>query len=99
MYRLLVGEIPAGLQLDHLCRVRDCVNPTHLEPVTGRENILRGQSFSAINAAKLQCVRGHDLTGPNLLYRTSRGAVIRACLICRRASGRDHMRRVRAVLA
>src|SRR6266496_2265386 len=41
-YELLIGPIPDGLQIDHLCRVRHCVNPAHLEPVTQRENILRG---------------------------------------------------------
>lgn len=41
-YELLVGKIPSHLQIDHLCRVRNCVNPDHLEPVTSRENALRG---------------------------------------------------------
>jgi HNH endonuclease len=49
-YELLVGPIPDGLQLDHLCRVPPCVNPTHLEPVTHRENILRGTTY--INSLK-----------------------------------------------
>lgn len=44
MYRLLVGEVPAGLVLDHLCRVRKCVGPQHLEPVTPRENLRRGNT-------------------------------------------------------
>ena len=42
-YRLLVGEIPDGLQLDHLCRKRSCINPAHLEPVTRLENVRRGK--------------------------------------------------------
>lgn len=53
------GPVPAGLELDHLCRVRHCVNPDHLEPVTKRENILRGTGFSARHAAKTHCPRGH----------------------------------------
>src|SRR3990172_7099161 len=57
-YTKLVGRIPRGLTLDHLCRVRACVNPSHLEPVTMRENILRGISFSAINAKKTHCIHG-----------------------------------------
>jgi len=49
-YEQLVGDIPRGLQLDHLCRVRNCVNPEHLEPVTSRENILRGEGICAVAA-------------------------------------------------
>lgn len=54
-YELAVGPIPAGLQLDHLCRNRACVNPAHLEPVTPKENTRRG-------LWKSHCKRGHDLT-------------------------------------
>jgi len=45
------GPVPEGLELDHLCRVRHCVNPAHLEPVTRRENLLRGETLTAKNAA------------------------------------------------
>lgn len=45
-YTLYVGEIKAGLQIDHLCRRKDCVNPEHLEPVTPRENQLRRDGYS-----------------------------------------------------
>src|SRR5690554_6462185 len=61
-YQLLVGPIPDGLDLDHTCRVRRCVNPDHLEPVTHRENLLRGASFAAVNAAKTHCPHGHEYT-------------------------------------
>lgn len=58
-YERSVGPIPPGLQIDHLCRNRACVNPAHMEPVTTRENILRGTGFSAINSRKTHCPKGH----------------------------------------
>lgn len=60
-YQLLVGPIPNDLQPDHLCRNRLCVNPAHLELVTLRENILRGEGVGAKNARKQRCIRGHEL--------------------------------------
>jgi hypothetical protein len=77
-YRLYVGTIPVGLQIDHRCRVRHCVKPTHLEAVTQRENLLRGDTIVARNAAKTTCVRGHEFT-----HRNSYGH--RACRTCLRA--------------
>ncbi|WP_229662619.1 HNH endonuclease signature motif containing protein [Nocardioides phosphati] len=78
------GPIPDGLQLDHLCRVRHCVNPDHLEPVTPRENVMRGDTPAARNAAKTHCARaGHPLSGPNL-YISPKGA--RECRTCRNAA-------------
>ncbi|WP_399559394.1 HNH endonuclease signature motif containing protein [Streptomyces chartreusis] len=58
-YEHLVGPIPAGLHIDHLCRTPACVNPAHLEPVTPRENNLRGDTFTAKNVAKTHCPKGH----------------------------------------
>lgn len=60
-YRFMVGEIPDGLELDHLCRNRSCVNPWHLDPVTHRVNVLRGDTFARRNAEKVHCPRGHLL--------------------------------------
>lgn len=79
-YELLIGPIPKGLQIDHLCRNRKCVNPTHLEPVTIRENILRGEGFSATNAVATHCLRGHVLAGENM--RRVNGDGSRRCRQC-----------------
>ena len=76
-YELFKGPIPGGLQLDHLCRVRCCVNPDHLEIVTGAENMRRGFSPSGINAKKTHCHRGHPLSGDNIVG--TRGRDCREC--------------------
>lgn len=81
-YNWFIGEIPEGLTLDHLCRVRHCVNPDHLEPVTNRENCLRGISPAAINARKTHCMRGHEFTPENT--RGYPGRVGRRCRACER---------------
>jgi hypothetical protein len=86
-YELLVGPIPEGMQLDHLCRVRHCVNPDHLEPVTNRENVLRGL---AATERKTHCKRGHPLSGPNL-YLSPTG--IRVCRECGKLRSKTPERR------
>lgn len=65
-YELLKGPIPNGLEPDHLCRVRACVNPAHLEPVTRRVNLIRGETFVADKVARTHCPKGHALSGDNL---------------------------------
>jgi len=88
IYEALIGEVPVGLELDHLCRVRHCVNPRHLEPVTRQENVRRGVSPAAINAAKERCIRGHDLSGSNLYERPDGGG--RQCRACRKAANAEY---------
>lgn len=86
------GPIPDGREIDHLCRVRCCVNPFHLEPVTSRENSLRApMSVTARNTAKERCPRGH-----RYVQTTERGRARRRCPICQRRAVRDAMRRKRA---
>lgn len=81
VYEALVGEIPEGLHLDHLCRNRACVNPDHLEPVTRKVNILRGESPFALNSRRTHCVKGHELTSDNIYHRKDRNT--RECKACR----------------
>lgn len=59
-FELHVGPIPTGLHLDHLCRRRNCVNPAHLEPVTCRENLARGEHPSMVTRRTGKCRQGHD---------------------------------------
>lgn len=91
-YELLVGPIPAGLQIDHLCRNRACVNPAHMEPVTNRENVLRGKGPSAENARKTHCARGHPFT-PENVYRQPSRPHSRECRECARSRWRLRARR------
>lgn len=84
----LVGPIPDGLELDHLCRVINCVNPAHLEPVEPRTNKLRGIGFSARNARKTSCAHGHTLGDA---YIEASGA--RRCRSCRLAQVKERRQR------
>lgn len=81
-YELTHGPIPEGLVLDHLCRNRGCVNPAHLEPVTHRTNVLRGESNAAKRARQQLCSRGHDLSDPAHGLVQANGC--RRCLTCKR---------------
>jgi len=87
-YELLVGPIPNGLTIDHLCRNRGCVRPSHLEPVTMRENTRRGVSIVARQMAQRTCVRGHPLEGDNIRSRPDRPRT-RVCKECGRLSSQE----------
>lgn len=79
---LFSGPIPDGLHIDHLCRVRCCVNPFHLEPVTIKTNLIRGDGWAGRNARKINCPKGHPLSGENLVMR-------KGSRVCRQCE-RDH---------
>jgi hypothetical protein len=90
-YEELVGPVPDGLQLDHLCRVRRCVNPAHLEPVTSKENTRRGTAVDVIaerQRSKTHCPRGHPyaIYGITITRRTGSraGRTERVCTACRK---------------
>jgi len=79
------GPVPDGLVCDHLCRVRACANPDHIEPVTSRVNTLRGETIAAANAAKTACVNGHEYTAETTIVRPNGS---RQCRTCHRANSR-----------
>jgi hypothetical protein len=92
-YEAFRGPIPTGLHLDHLCRVRSCVNPDHLEAVTCRTNVLRGEGISAACARATSCSQGHEYTEANTYpWRDAR-----YCRACRRASSVAEARRRRDI--
>jgi hypothetical protein len=82
-YEELVGRIPDGLDLDHLCRNPPCVNPGHLEPVTAQINNLRGVGPAAKHAAKTHCPYGHEYTEDNIYWhKKPNGRKGRDCKTC-----------------
>lgn len=82
-------EVPIGFELDHTCRNRGCVNPEHLEVVTHRENVLRGESLMSRNAAKTHCKRGHLLDETNIYQQLFKRTGRRACITCNKMAGRE----------
>lgn len=93
MYERMRGPIPRGLELDHICRVRRCVNPFHLRAVTHKENCLesRVRSPFKLNADKIKCHRGHPFTEENTyIYKDGR----RDCRVCMRLRARSTKRQV-----
>lgn len=78
-YEISNGPIPDGLQIDHLCKVRRCVNPKHLEPVTNRENNFRGESICYKNKRKTHCPKGHCYNTTNTYVKPSGYRECRSC--------------------
>jgi hypothetical protein len=85
-----IGPIADGLVIDHLCRNRACVHPMHLQLVTTRENLLRGESFSARNAAKTHCPAGHPYDAANTYIAPRKRGRGRECRQCRAERRRRH---------
>lgn len=95
-YREFVGPIPQGLEIDHLCKVRCCVNPLHLQVVTHQQNVARGNYATTPNhrnRRKTQCKRGHELAGENLKIVIVKGKQVRQCWICDKVRRYAHHQR------
>jgi len=84
-YQWFVGPIPTGLVVDHLCNVSYCVNPKHLQAITQRENVIKGQGLAAKQFRQTHCIRGHAFDSVNT-YVNPEGR--RQCKLCRRAIDR-----------
>lgn len=83
-YERFIGPVPDGMELDHLCRNRACVNPVHLEAVTNGDNVRRGMGPPGINHRKTHCVRGHPFDSANTMLVPIRGRKnpTRRCRTC-----------------
>lgn len=94
LYIALNGDV-GDLSLDHLCRVRCCINPDHLEPVTSTVNTMRGMGVTAMNARKSTCKNGHPFDFTSI---RNTGAPYRRCTICRKEANRIYWQKYNAAL-
>lgn len=91
-YELMCEPIPDGLEIDHLCRVRACVNPAHLQPVTSQVNAHRGADARIIERGG-KCAKGHDMTRDNIYWKANRRPMCRTCVL---ENQRRHQQRKKA---
>ena len=89
-YELLKGKIPKGFHIDHLCRNTICVNPEHMEPVTCKENLRRGEHVNQ-NTFKTHCIHGHEFTAENTYYHLRKSGTRRYCKTCIRINSRKYL--------
>lgn len=94
-YEEFVGPIPEGMHVDHLCRVRSCANPLHLELVSPRENVLRGEAPTVQLFRDDVCKQGHALVGDNV-YVWDKRPTQRICKTCRNQRSVEYQRQRRA---
>lgn len=88
LYQQLRGEIGTGLECDHLCRVRHCVNPDHIQLISKGDNVRRGNGITAQNARKTHCLNGHSLVEARL--SKEKGGIRRRCRICQRKRTQEY---------
>lgn len=93
-YAMFHGDLLPGLTIDHLCRTRNCVKPTHLEQVTIGTNTLRGDTVPARRKAQTHCIYGHELSGWNLIEPATRPGT-RHCRQCMNRRAREYNKRKR----
>lgn len=91
-YEFYRGKVPKGYDLDHLCRVRCCVNPTHLEPVSRKINLMRGVRKTLLPKRSC-CMKGHEYTEKNTRIWTYKGRIIKTCRTCANHNARERLKR------
>lgn len=95
IWEAINGLIPSDLLIDHICRVRHCVNPSHLRLVTNKENILCGFGRTAINARKTHCTRGHAFDKTNTYFNSKKNT--RTCRHCSNEQNRIRRHKLRSI--
>lgn len=98
-YHIFNGALEQLKVIDHVCRNRACVNPDHLRQVTPKVNTTENSlSFTASNALKTHCPRGHEYSGPNLLLKKNKQGIWRACRTCNNYKQNEYFKRKKEAL-